>query len=234
MSDSWLERLTTPACDFSKSVRPWSSCHACRQRSKLRFFETNTSQPSNQDLLPVDATEAQAKRLLDGVGFLPAACSGMTAIHALSTASTSSIALTAFGAVVFSIVLSSTMGLLGNKRWKPQGKRVFITGGSQGLGLAVAELLASKGAHVTICSRTESKLREAVAKVKVSGASFVPCSRFRYSTEKTFELVGLRLTDALTVRVPSTGCCKVGPTDDRIRRRRRVNVRRSQEGHRVM
>lgn len=39
------------------------------------------------------------------------------------------------------------------------------------MGLAVAELLASKGAHVTICSRTESKLREAVGKVKVSSVS---------------------------------------------------------------
>lgn len=61
------------------------------------------------------------------------------------------------------------MGFLsGGKRWKPEGKHVFVTGGSQGLGLALAELLAAKGANVTICSRTESKLREAVEKVKVS------------------------------------------------------------------
>ncbi|KAJ1033861.1 hypothetical protein NDA16_000069 [Ustilago loliicola] len=59
------------------------------------------------------------------------------------------------------------MGLLRiGKRWKPEGKHVLVTGGSQGLGLALAELLAAKGAHVTICSRTESKLREAVDKVK--------------------------------------------------------------------
>jgi 3-dehydrosphinganine reductase len=70
--------------------------------------------------------------------------------------------------VVLSLILSTTMGLLGGKKWKPQGKNVFITGGSQGLGLALAELLAAKGANVTICSRTESKLREAVEKVKVS------------------------------------------------------------------
>lgn len=182
----FVARAATPACDFSKTVRPWSSCHACRQRSKLSF-ETNTSQHSNQHLLPLDATEAQAKRLLVDAGFLPAACSGMTVIQPLSTASTASIALTALGAVVLSIVLSSTMGLLGNKRWKPQGKHVFITGGSQGLGLAVAELLASKGAHVTICSRTESKLREAVAKVKVSGASLVTCSRSLYTPDESRE-----------------------------------------------
>ncbi len=49
-----------------------------------------------------------------------------------------------------------------------EGKHVFVNGGSQGLGLALAELLAAKGANVTICSRTETKLREAVEKVKVS------------------------------------------------------------------
>lgn len=92
----------------------------------------------------------------------------MTGIHGLSSASPSSVALAALGAVVISIVLSSTMGFLGGKKWKAQGKHVFVTGGSQGLGLAVAELLASKGANVTICSRTESKLREAVGRVKVS------------------------------------------------------------------
>ncbi len=70
--------------------------------------------------------------------------------------------------VVLSLILSTTMGLLGGKKWKPQGKNVLITGGSQGLGLALAELLAAKGANVTICSRTESKLREAVEQVKVS------------------------------------------------------------------
>lgn len=82
----------------------------------------------------------------------------------------SSALKTALAAVVLSIVLSSIMGALRSKKWKAQGKHVFITGGSQGLGLAVAELLASKGAHVTICSRTESKLRESVEKVKVSCA----------------------------------------------------------------
>lgn len=75
---------------------------------------------------------------------------------------------TLVAAVLLSVILSSIMGLLRGKKWRPEGKNVLITGGSQGLGLALAELLASKGANVTICSRTESKLREAVEKVRVS------------------------------------------------------------------
>ena len=42
-----------------------------------------------------------------------------------------------------------------------------MTGGSQGLGLAVAILLAKKGANVTIVARTESKLKKALAEVEV-------------------------------------------------------------------
>lgn len=89
---------------------------------------------------------------------------------------TVSASRTVLGTLVLSVVLSSIMGVLRRKRWSPEGKHVLITGGSQGLGLAVAELLASKGANVTICSRTESKLREALDKVKVSffPAFFVP------------------------------------------------------------
>lgn len=76
--------------------------------------------------------------------------------------------VTILAAVIGSIALSSVMASLFRRKWNPRGKHIFITGGSQGLGLAVAELLASEGAHVTICSRTESKLREALEQVKVS------------------------------------------------------------------
>ena len=53
-------------------------------------------------------------------------------------------------------------------KWSVKGKHVFITGGSQGLGLALAELVASKGADVTICSRSQAKLEEAVNQIKKS------------------------------------------------------------------
>jgi 3-oxoacyl-[acyl-carrier protein] reductase len=49
--------------------------------------------------------------------------------------------------------------------------RVLVTGGSSGIGLAVARLLAESGAKVAICGRNEARLREAAAAV---GASAVP------------------------------------------------------------
>ncbi|KAH3683573.1 hypothetical protein WICPIJ_005455, partial [Wickerhamomyces pijperi] len=47
-----------------------------------------------------------------------------------------------------------------------EGKLAVITGGSQGLGFALAKKLVSKGANVVIISRTESKLTKCVAELK--------------------------------------------------------------------
>ncbi len=38
------------------------------------------------------------------------------------------------------------------------GQHVIITGGSEGLGLALAQLFAANGAHVTIVARNRQKL----------------------------------------------------------------------------
>ena len=42
-----------------------------------------------------------------------------------------------------------------------QGKTAIVTGGSRGIGYAVAEGLAARGAKLALCSRTESELRAA-------------------------------------------------------------------------
>jgi short-subunit dehydrogenase len=45
---------------------------------------------------------------------------------------------------------------------------VLITGGSQGLGEAMAIQLAQKGADIVLVSRSEDKLKKALANVEVS------------------------------------------------------------------
>jgi 3-dehydrosphinganine reductase len=55
----------------------------------------------------------------------------------------------------------------GGQQWDVHGKHILITGGSQGLGLALAKLVASKGADVTICARSKDKLEKAVEQIKV-------------------------------------------------------------------
>ncbi len=50
-----------------------------------------------------------------------------------------------------------------------EGKRALITGGSHGIGLAVADLLARLGCDVAICSRTQARLDAAAAQIQAHG-----------------------------------------------------------------
>ena len=53
-----------------------------------------------------------------------------------------------------------------------KGKTAVITGGSDGLGRATAELLAREGANVVICARREDHLRQAAADIaKATGGA---------------------------------------------------------------
>jgi NAD(P)-dependent dehydrogenase (short-subunit alcohol dehydrogenase family) len=49
------------------------------------------------------------------------------------------------------------------------GKAVLITGGTDGLGLALAQQLAAEGASVAICGRDQDRLRAAEASVRDAG-----------------------------------------------------------------
>jgi len=49
---------------------------------------------------------------------------------------------------------------------KLTGKIAVITGGSTGIGLAVAHGLAAEGVHIALCARTEEKVAKAAAEVR--------------------------------------------------------------------
>jgi len=53
-----------------------------------------------------------------------------------------------------------------SSKWNPDGKHVYITGGSAGLGLSLAEILIQKGAHVSIVARNKEKLEKALARLE--------------------------------------------------------------------
>lgn len=49
------------------------------------------------------------------------------------------------------------------------GKRVLITGATNGIGLAAAQALAALGAKLAVVARSEARAREAVARIEASG-----------------------------------------------------------------
>jgi len=56
-------------------------------------------------------------------------------------------------------------------RWSPTGKHCLVTGGSQGLGLELARLLVTQGAHVSIVARDQSRLDAAIRTLESSRTS---------------------------------------------------------------
>ncbi|KAJ7068322.1 oxidoreductase [Mycena amicta] len=53
-----------------------------------------------------------------------------------------------------------------SKKWSVKGLHCYVTGGSSGMGLALAVLLTRRGAHVSIVARDEQKLSSALAELE--------------------------------------------------------------------
>lgn len=54
-----------------------------------------------------------------------------------------------------------------------RGKRVLITGGSSGIGLATAQLLSQSGAHIYVVARNEARLEKAMVLIKAEASTTV-------------------------------------------------------------
>ncbi|MEM0955214.1 MAG: SDR family oxidoreductase [Pseudomonadota bacterium] len=52
-----------------------------------------------------------------------------------------------------------------------QGKKVVITGGSKGIGRAIANLMVSEGAQVAICARNADEVSAAVSELSAAGSA---------------------------------------------------------------
>ncbi|KAG0151718.1 hypothetical protein CROQUDRAFT_712677 [Cronartium quercuum f. sp. fusiforme G11] len=83
------------------------------------------------------------------------------------------LTISTFLILIISIAITQSI----RNHFKPQGKHCYIGGGSQGLGLSLACLLAQKGAHVTIVARHQKKLDKALALIETQRQS--PTQKFQ-------------------------------------------------------
>jgi short-subunit dehydrogenase len=78
-----------------------------------------------------------------------------------------------------------------------RGRAVLVTGGSRGLGLALASEMARQGARLILCGRDPASLERAAAKLANTGADMVEAVRQRYGQ--------------VDVLVTNAGVIEVGP-----------------------
>ncbi|TDL24988.1 oxidoreductase [Rickenella mellea] len=94
---------------------------------------------------------------------------------------------------------------LNSRKWDPRGKSCYVTGGSQGLGLALSVLLAKKGANVTIVARDVKKMEEAVKLLEEHRQE--PSQVFRYHS------FSLNSADGAAAAVEAERAAAGGPSD---------------------
>ena len=103
----------------------------------------------------------------------------------------------------------------GRERYSFDGRSVLITGGSRGLGLEIARLLADEGARVAIAARDEQELARAVDDLAAHGpgAIAVRCDvTDRADVERAVRDVIAR-QGRLDVLINNAGVIQVGPAE---------------------
>jgi len=99
------------------------------------------------------------------------------------------------------------------RRYSFRGKSVLITGGSRGLGLEIARLLAEEGAYLVIVGRDTTTLESARVELEALGGCVHPIScdvRHREEMESAVDEV-VRQFGRLDVLINNAGIIQVGP-----------------------
>ncbi|KAF8238737.1 NAD(P)-binding protein [Tricholoma matsutake] len=85
-----------------------------------------------------------------------------------------------------------------SKKWDPRGQHCYVTGGSTGLGLALAILLTKRGAHVSIVARNEERLRLALDEME----------KVRQNPNQILKMYSFSLTEASASEAAFEAVCK--------------------------
>lgn len=111
---------------------------------------------------------------------------------------------------------SKLAGKINRPRVSLVGKVALITGGSRGLGLALAEELGGQGCRLALCARDAEELERAVAKLRARGveAASFPCD---ITVEHELDQLLARVIahfGTLDILVNDAGLIKVSPLED--------------------
>ena len=93
------------------------------------------------------------------------------------------------------------------------GQTVVITGGSRGLGLALAEEFARHGCRIVICARDEDELVRARTQIERLGTEvlIVPCDVSRQEEAENLVQQAQQRFGAIDILVNNAGIISVGP-----------------------
>ena len=125
----------------------------------------------------------------------------------------SRVAHTAQFLVAAGVSLMAMRKLRSRLGYSLQGRTVLITGGSRGLGLALARQVAAEGARVVICGRDGESLERAAASLASTGAEVLAISADvtdPVSVGEMFDAVGRRY-GPIDVLINNAGVIEVGP-----------------------
>lgn len=110
------------------------------------------------------------------------------------------------------------MAALGrDDRWSLNGMTALVTGGSEGIGLAVVKELAKLGAKVHTCARNEARLEERIRDWEAKGlqvSGSICDASLRAEREKLMEIVSSKFNGVLNILVNNVGTCLAKPTEE--------------------
>ena len=97
-----------------------------------------------------------------------------------------------------------------------RGRVALVTGGSRGIGAAIARELAAEGCRVAICARSAETLEATAATIRATGAEVLPLVADLTAPDEAGRVVAATIEGfgALDILVNNLGGGKAGDTDD--------------------
>lgn len=94
------------------------------------------------------------------------------------------------------------------------GTTALVTGSTSGIGRAIADLLAERGAHVIVSGRSLERGEQAVAEIRTSGgkADFVQADLNDVASARSLAQQAVSLTGQVDILVNNAGIYSFGPT----------------------